>query len=215
MCRELAEAVSELWRTIGHPFDCYRPSCITCAALARNGMPSMRRVKCVLSMRIILAVPEQTEFYWTGTKPRGEARRAFGPFRMIRTLIRFRRREFGLLVAHATQYAPWHPCLILTALRDWNILSPLGLFAIFAWRFIHLFHNVPIAVVDLSDSWIPAKRSSSASCPVTIGLLFASPDIRIFLVADGAARSATADGSENSSRSVSGPFHFEKMFSCR
>ena len=25
MCRELAEAVSELWRTIGHPFDCYRP----------------------------------------------------------------------------------------------------------------------------------------------------------------------------------------------
>jgi hypothetical protein len=25
MCREFAEAVSELWRTIGHPFDCYRP----------------------------------------------------------------------------------------------------------------------------------------------------------------------------------------------
>ncbi len=25
MCREFAEAVSELWRTIGRPFDCYRP----------------------------------------------------------------------------------------------------------------------------------------------------------------------------------------------
>jgi len=25
MCRELAEAVGELWRSIRHPFDCYRP----------------------------------------------------------------------------------------------------------------------------------------------------------------------------------------------
>jgi hypothetical protein len=25
MCREFAEAVGELWRTIGHAFDCYRP----------------------------------------------------------------------------------------------------------------------------------------------------------------------------------------------
>jgi hypothetical protein len=36
-------------------------------------------------------------------------------------------------------------------LRDWNIRAPLGLFAIFAWRFVHLFHEVPIAVLDLGD----------------------------------------------------------------
>ena len=193
--------------------------------LTEQAVRPLRILEIGANKLFILAVPEQTEFYWTGTKPRGEAKRAFGPFRMIRSLIRLRRREFDLLVAHATQYAPWHPRSILTALRDWNILSPLGLLAIFAWRFIHLFHNVPIAVVDLAtlamsvattfSFWIPAKRSSSASCPVTIGLLFASPDIRIFLVEDGAARSATADGSENSSRSVSGPFHFQKMFSRR
>ncbi len=120
--------------------------------LTEQAVRPLRILEIGASKLFILAVPEQTEFYWTGTKPRGEAKRAFGPFRMIRSLIRLRRREFDLLVAHATQYAPWHPRSILTALRDWNILSPLGLLAIFAWRFIHLFHNVPIAVVDLGDS---------------------------------------------------------------
>jgi len=62
-------------------------------------------------------------------------------------------------VVHSTQYAPWHPRSFLTTLRDWNILSPLGLFGIFAWRFVHLFHDVPIAVVDLSDSCHIARHN--------------------------------------------------------
>jgi hypothetical protein len=100
----------------------------------------------------VLAAPEQTEYYWTGIKPRGRAHRALGPARLIRNLIKLRRREFDLLVVHAPLYAPWHPRSILTTLRDWHIRAPLGLFGIFAWRFVHLFHDVPIAAVDLDDS---------------------------------------------------------------
>jgi hypothetical protein len=49
----------------------------------------------------VLAVPEQTEFYWTGTKPRQWGKRAFGPIRMIRSLGKLRRGEFDLLVVHS------------------------------------------------------------------------------------------------------------------
>ncbi len=41
----------------------------------------------------------------------------------------------------------------LTALRAWNVLSPLGLFANFAWRIVHLFHGVPVVTLDLGDSF--------------------------------------------------------------
>jgi hypothetical protein len=97
------------------------------------------------------AVPEQTEFYWTGNKRRGCA---LGPLHTIRLLKRLRRREFDLVVIHVGQYSPWHPRSILTTLRDWHVMSPLGLFANFAWRLMHLFHKVPIAVVDLGDSFL-------------------------------------------------------------
>jgi hypothetical protein len=105
------------------------------------------------------AVPDQTKFYWTGTKPRGFVQAALGPICFIKTLIRLRRREFDLLVIHNTQYAPWHPRSALTTLRDWHVRSPLGLFATFAWRFIHLFHDVPIAAVDLDDSCLIGSHS--------------------------------------------------------
>jgi hypothetical protein len=99
----------------------------------------------------MLAAPQQTEFCWTGIKPNDRAQYALGPIRLIRNLAKLRRREFDLLVVHAAQYAPWHPRSILTALRDWNIRAPLGLFGIVAWRFVHLLHDVPIAVIDLGD----------------------------------------------------------------
>jgi hypothetical protein len=100
----------------------------------------------------IHAVPDQTQFFWTGIKPRRFARSALGPVKLIKNVMRLRRREFDLLVVHVSQYPPWHPRSILTALRDWRLLSPLGLFSMFAWRFVHHFHNVPIAVVDMLDS---------------------------------------------------------------
>jgi len=105
------------------------------------------------------AVPSQTTFYWTAAKPRNQARQALGTIRLIRSLIDLRAGRFDLLVVHASQYAPWHPRSVLTALRDWHIRAPLGLFAMFSWRFVHLFHQVPIAVVDLGDSFGIGRHS--------------------------------------------------------
>jgi hypothetical protein len=110
-----------------------------------------------------LAVPAQTEFYGTGIRLRGNLRRrfgrfgaitrAFGPVQFIRSLIKLRRGEYDLLVVHAAPFAPWHPRSFLTVLRSWNVLSPLGLFANFAWRMVHLLHKVPIVTLDLGDSF--------------------------------------------------------------
>jgi hypothetical protein len=99
------------------------------------------------------AVPRQTDYYRAAEKPRGEAHRAFGPLRLFRCLRDLRRGKYDLLVVHARQYAPWHPRSMLTALRDWHIRAPVGLFGLFAWRIIHLFHDVPIVAVDLGDSF--------------------------------------------------------------
>lgn len=105
------------------------------------------------------AVPEQTEFCWTGVKPRNSAKVALGPLRMWRNIAKLRRGEFDLVVVHAQQYAPWHPRSFLTAIRDWHVRFPLGLFAIFAWRFVHWFHKVPIAAIDLGDSIIVGRHN--------------------------------------------------------
>ena len=106
-----------------------------------------------------LAAPKQTDFYWTGTKPRNLTKSALGPFKLLRALIKLRRGEYDLLAVHATDYAPWHPRSFLIVLRDWNIRSPLGLFASFAWRFAHLFHRVPIVVIDLRDSCLIGRHN--------------------------------------------------------
>jgi hypothetical protein len=106
-----------------------------------------------------MAVPEQTDLLWTGTKPDEYLRFALCPIKLIRAIMRLRRGEYDLLVVHATQYAPWHPRSFLTALRSWHVLSSLGLFAIFAWRVIHWFHKVPIAAIDFSDSCLIGKHN--------------------------------------------------------
>jgi hypothetical protein len=99
------------------------------------------------------AVPQQTTFYRVAAKPRGQADRAFGPLRALRCLRDLRAGKYDLLVVHAAQYAPWHPRTVLTALRDWHIRAPVGLFGLFVWRFVHRFHAVPIVAIDLGDSF--------------------------------------------------------------
>jgi len=110
-----------------------------------------------------LGVPEQTEFFWTGIRLRGNVRRrfgrfggirrAFGPVRFMRALRKLRRREYDVLVMHAAPFPLWHPRSFLTALRSWHVLSPLAFFAGFAWRMLHRFHAVPIVALDLGDSF--------------------------------------------------------------
>lgn len=93
--------------------------------LSAPGLRPLRILEIGAHEVFVSAVGKQTEFYWTGIKPRGLAHRALGPIRIIRSLMKLRRREFDLLVVHATDYPPWHPRSILTTLRDWNIQAPL------------------------------------------------------------------------------------------
>jgi hypothetical protein len=99
------------------------------------------------------AVPEQTDFYWTGYKPRGNIAIAFGPKEFFRAMRRLRRDMYDLLVVHVPLYPPWHPRVIATVLRDWRLSAPRGLFAVFAWWLVQRFHRVPIAAIDLNDSF--------------------------------------------------------------
>jgi Glycosyl transferases group 1 len=98
-------------------------------------------------------VPEQTDFFWTGYKPRGKIAIALGPAAFFRTVRRLRRDEYDLLALHVPLYAPWHPRVILTVLRDWRLSAPRGLFAVFGWWLIQRFHRVPMVAIDLNDSF--------------------------------------------------------------
>jgi len=99
------------------------------------------------------AVPEQTDFFWTGYKPRGKIAIALGPAAFFRAVRRLRRDEYDLLALHVPLYAPWHPRVILTVLRDWRLSAPRGLFAVFGWWLIQRFHRVPMVAIDLNDSF--------------------------------------------------------------
>ncbi len=99
------------------------------------------------------AAPEQTTFHWCAERPSPERWPPLGPWRLIRRLIDLRAGKYDLLVVHARQYSPWHLRSLLTAARDWNVRLPLGLFTLFAWRFLLGFHDTPIAAIDLDDGF--------------------------------------------------------------
>ncbi len=98
-------------------------------------------------------VPDQTDFFWTGYRPRGKIAIAFGPVAFLRAMRRLRRNEYDLLAVHAPLYPPWHPRVILTILRDWHVWAPRGLFAVFGWWLIQRFHRVPMVAIDVNDSF--------------------------------------------------------------
>lgn len=99
------------------------------------------------------AVPDQTDSFWTGYRPRGNIAIALGPVEFLRAIRRLRRSQYDLLVIHVPLYAPWHPRVILTVLRDWRLSAPRGLFAVFGWWLIQRFHRVPMVAIDLNDSF--------------------------------------------------------------
>jgi hypothetical protein len=99
------------------------------------------------------AVPDQTDFFWTGHKPRGKISIAFGPVAFLRAMRRLWRNDYDLVVVHVPLYPPWHPRMILTILRDWHVLAPRGIFAKFGWWLIQRFHQVPMIAIDLNDSF--------------------------------------------------------------
>ena len=99
------------------------------------------------------AVPNQTDFFWTGYRARGKIAIAFGPAQFLYAMRKLRRNEYDLLVVHVPLYPPWHPRVILTILRDWRLSAPRGLFAVFGWWIIQRFHRIPIVAIDLNDSF--------------------------------------------------------------
>jgi len=110
----------------------------------------------------VLGVPQQTEYFWVGSKPPySRTLRPLGPISMIKCLRRLRRGEFDLLVVHALQYPPWHPRSFLMVMREWKIRAIRGLFATVAWRFMHFWHDVPVAAVDLIDPCLIGSHNFS------------------------------------------------------
>ncbi len=109
----------------------------------------------------VWAAPERTDFYWSSHKPPGVPSAVLGPLALFRIWRKLRRGEYDLVAVHVPQYAPWHPRSWLTALRDWHVRAPLGLFSLIAPRMIAWFHNVPIAGIDLSDSCLIGRHNFS------------------------------------------------------
>jgi hypothetical protein len=98
-------------------------------------------------------ISDQTDFFWTGYRPRGKITIALGPLELFRSLRRLRQNQYDLLAVHVPLYPPWHPRVILTILRDWRLAAPRGLFAMLGWWLIQRFHRVPIVAIDLNDSF--------------------------------------------------------------
>jgi hypothetical protein len=98
-------------------------------------------------------ISDQTDFFWTGYRPRGKIAAALGPLELFRSMRRLRQNQYDLLAVHVPLYPPWHPRVILTILRDWGLAAPRGLFAVFGWWLIQRFHRVPIVAIDLNDSF--------------------------------------------------------------
>jgi len=98
------------------------------------------------------AVPDQTDFFFAGPRPRDRSR-PLGPISFWRVLGRLRRGEYDLLALHAASFAPWHPRMFLPLLRDKRLAAYPWLCAPYGWRLLHRFHDVPLVAVDLRDTF--------------------------------------------------------------
>lgn len=103
------------------------------------------------------AVPKQTDYFFAGHRRQSAV--PLGPIRFLRVLGRLRRKEYDLVVLHSARFAPWHPRTFLPILRDRLIFAYPWLFAPYAWRFLHWFHNVPTVAIDLSDTFGIARHN--------------------------------------------------------
>jgi hypothetical protein len=95
---------------------------------------------------------DQTDFYWVDRR-KFEGGRLLGPLASMRVLRKLRGGAYDLVAVNAPLISPWHPRSFLTVIRDWRLRSPSALFATFAVRYLHRLHRVPVAVVDLHDTF--------------------------------------------------------------
>ena len=98
-------------------------------------------------------VPDQTDFFWASRKPYGKTSALFGPSAFLRTLKALRAGRYDIVVVDGPPLPAWHPRTWLTALRDYHFRAPKAMFVIAAARLMHHFHSVPVAVIDINDSF--------------------------------------------------------------
>lgn len=98
------------------------------------------------------AVPAQTDLFFAGPRPRG-TRQPLGPLAFLGVFQRLRRKQYDLVVLHAARFAPWHPRSFLPLMRDKRLRAYPWLFATWAWRILHRFHDVPVVAIDLRDTF--------------------------------------------------------------
>ncbi|MDQ4061213.1 MAG: glycosyltransferase [Pseudomonadota bacterium] len=100
--------------------------------------------------------PAETELIWTGLRPPRDPSLSyteFSPAVLLQLMRRIRRGEMDLLVCYPPLYAPWHPRSFLHALRHYHMRFAKGLFMSCGTTLVRLLGRVPLAVVDMGDSF--------------------------------------------------------------
>jgi hypothetical protein len=98
------------------------------------------------------AAAAQTDFYRVDRKRRGTGP-LLGPLACARVLGDLWKGRYDFVAVNVPLMSPWHPRSFLTAIRDWRLRAPSALFATFAVQYLHRFHRVPVAAIDLHDTF--------------------------------------------------------------
>jgi len=102
-----------------------------------------------------MAVPEQTDFYWSGLNlPKGlPGTRGIGPVRLVRLLRAVGRGAYDLVVVHPNLYPVWHPRAWGKIVASFPLTAPHRLFAATAPWFFRFARGAPVVLVDQADSF--------------------------------------------------------------
>jgi hypothetical protein len=99
------------------------------------------------------AHPAGTDLFWSSTRPPPDTNRALTPAALVRLMRDLHARKYDMVVIHPALYPPWHPRTIAHICAHWKTRAAQGLFAAFAMRLVHRFHDVPIAAIDFGDTF--------------------------------------------------------------
>ena len=117
---------------------------------------SLRFLEIGVDRRFKIAYPEQTDFFYTGTRHHshfGPGSQVLSPVALWKIVGRLRRGEYDLIVVHPPLYPAWHLRTILHVIRYRPLTFPVGLFSTLAFHFLRLVRRTPIVVTDMLDSF--------------------------------------------------------------
>jgi hypothetical protein len=108
------------------------------------------------------AFPQQTDFYYTGTRHHswyGRECRPLTPAALWGVMQRLRRQEYDLIAVHPALYAAWHPRSFLNMFKYRQLSYATGLFSSFAFQFLRFVRHTPMVVTDLVDSFSVGRHN--------------------------------------------------------